>query len=531
MTLGACLIALSDAAEAAASIGLDTARARGVLEEARRRLGFEGSAYVLALVGGTGVGKSSLLNALAGEVVSAASARRPTTGAPVAWLAASARRETAPLLESLEVRDLRTHDGDRFDDVVFIDLPDLDSTTAEHRARVDALLPRVDAVVWVADPEKYRDAVLHDDYLRRWAPRIGRQLVVLNKIDRVATAAERVREHLTASLRAEGLDLDVALTSATREGDVRELRDWVAAGIDAKRVIAARIAAEVREAAVDLAARAGVTEEGAPLTPVDRRDRVLADVTREAAALVDLAGLERQAVAATRLEARPRGAGPLGPITSFVYRASGRDRVVADPEGHMRRWRERGSLARPAEPVRFLVADLMPRVPVEARPSVAALVDADALRTRIASAIDAAVASQLDAVRAPVSPAWPAIGAAQLVVTAGLAFAALWLAAVYFLGAPFASVDLPVLGPVPTPLVVLAGLLALGYVLARLLGAHAGLLGRRWARRLRAHLMGELELRLRDALFAPLEMIDAARTRIAAAAKTIAAECPPDRAI
>src|SRR5207249_10349893 len=163
VTLAICLAALADAADAATTLGIDAARARGVRERAGARLGFEGSAYVLALVGGTGVGKSSLLNALAGDVISPASARRPTTDAPVAWVASSARRETAPLLDWLGVREIRDHDTGGFGDVAILDLPDVDSTTPEHRARVDELLPRVDAVVWVADPEKYRDAVLHDD--------------------------------------------------------------------------------------------------------------------------------------------------------------------------------------------------------------------------------------------------------------------------------------------------------------------------------------------------------------------------------
>ena len=66
MTLSASLSALDDAVDAAAAIELDTSRARRVLADARQRLGFEGSAYVLALVGGTGVGKSSLLNRLLG---------------------------------------------------------------------------------------------------------------------------------------------------------------------------------------------------------------------------------------------------------------------------------------------------------------------------------------------------------------------------------------------------------------------------------------------------------------------------------
>ena len=522
MTLAAGLAALDDAIDAAAALDLDTSRARGVLENARQRLGFEGSAYVLALVGGTGVGKSSLLNALAGDVVSEASPRRPTTGTAVAWVAETARDELAPLLGWLEVREVRAHGDRAFENVAILDLPDLDSIAPEHRARVDQLLPRVDAVVWVADPEKYRDAVLHDEYLRRWAPRLARQLVVLNKADRIAPDAERLREHLAASLRAEGIkNVAVAVTSAARDGDTGELRTWIVEGVEAKRVIAERIASELQESALDLAARAGVLQEATPLMTAEQRARVLADVTREAAAIIDLPGLERQAVAATRLAARPRGAGPFGLVTTFIYRAIGRDRVVADPEGYLRRWRERGTLARAAEPIRLLVGDLLPRVPSASRGAIASLIDANALRDRLTAAIDAAVATRTADVRPPTSPVWSLIGALQYVVTAGLLFAGLWIAAVFLLHAPFASVEVPVLGPIPTPLVVLTLLLLAGFILARLLGAHAGLLGRRWARRLRGDLTRELEQRLRDVLFARLDTIDAARARIAAARSTI----------
>lgn len=526
MTLAICLAALADAVDAAGSLAIEATRARSVLESARSRLGFEGSAYVLALVGGTGVGKSSLLNALAGEVISPAGARRPTTDEPVAWVAASARRETAPLLEWLGVREVRDHKTGHFGDVAILDLPDVDSTTPEHRARVDELLPRVDAVVWVADPEKYRDAILHDDYLRRWAPRLARQLVVVNKADRLSHDAERVREHLASTLRDAGLTgVPVAVTSAAHDGEVRELRDWIAEGVEAKRVVIARIATELREAAADLAARAGVIGGATALISADRRTRTLADVTREAAAVIDLRGLERQAVAATRLAARPRGAGPFGHLTALVYRASGRDRSAADPEGYMRRWRERGTLARPAEPIRALVAELMASVPPGTRGSLAALIDVEALRTRIAGAIDAAVSARTTDVRAPTSFVWSVIGLLQYAITAGLLFVGLWIAAVFLLHAPFASVDVPMLGPIPTPLVALAALLLAGYLLARMLGAHAGLLGRRWARRLRQDLTRELETRLGDVLFAPLAAIDAARARIAAARSTIEKEC------
>src|SRR5207245_10461201 len=265
VTLAASLAALADAADAASSLGLDTARARGVLERARARLGFAGSTYVLAFVGGTGVGRSSLVHALAGGVVSPAGPRRPTTDAPLARVSTSARIETAALLERLGVGDVRDHADEAFSDVAILDLPDFDSTAPDHRSRVDELLPRIDAVVWVADPEKYRDALFHDDYLRRWMPRLSRQLIVVNKADLVAGEVERLRAHLASTVRDEGLGrVDVAVTSATPHGDVRELRDWIASGTADKRVASERVAAELREAAGDLAARAGVDDGAAP---------------------------------------------------------------------------------------------------------------------------------------------------------------------------------------------------------------------------------------------------------------------------
>jgi len=167
--------------------------------------------------------------------------------------------------------------------------------------------------------------------------------------------------------------------------------------------------------------------------------------------------------------------------------------------------------------------------PSAARGAIASLIDAEALRARLAAAIDAAVATRTADVRAPTSVVWSVIGALQYVVTAGLLFAGLWIAAVFLLHAPFASVDVPVLGPIPTPLVVLTALLLAGFLLARLLGAHAGLLGRRWAHRLRVDLSRELEQRLRDVLFARLDTIDAARERIARARSTIEQAEPPGR--
>ena len=518
MNLAACLDALAEAIEAASGLGLDVSPAVAVRDTARERMRFPGATYVLALAGGTGVGKSSLLNAIAGTTVSPAAARRPTTSEPVAWVPRGAREELAPLLDWLGVREVREHADPRAANVAILDLPDLDSIAPEHRARVDELLPRVDAVVWVADPEKYKDAVLHDEYMRMWMPRLARQLVVVNKADRLtADDGERIRRDLASSIgTARSRDVDVVLASAARgEAGIERVRAWIAGGADAKRIIAERVAAEAKAASRELAERAGVASGAAPLVPAGRRTQVTRDVIREALAVLDMNGLERQAVAATRLAARPRGAGPLGPLTAAAYRWSGRAQVKAEPAAYLRRWRERGALARATEPVRALVSESMAAAPPSLRARVAAAVDAAALNARFAAALDAAVATPLGP--APTSFAWPLIGLGQYLVTATLVFAGLWIAVIAFGQVPAAAAALPLLGPVPTPLLLLAAALAAGYVLARLLGAHALWLGRRWTGRIRRSITAELDGRLALAAFTPLDTLDSGRERLATA--------------
>lgn len=518
MTLAARLDALAEAIDAATVLGLDVTEASAARDLARERLRFPGATYVLALAGGTGVGKSSLLNAIAGSTVSRAAARRPTTSEPLAWVPRAARAELAPLLEWLSVRDVREHDDPRASGVAIVDLPDLDSIAPEHRARVDELLPRVDAVIWVADPEKYRDAILHDDYMRRWMPRLARQLVVVNKSDRLSPEdGERIRRDLAAALpSATAGAVDVVLASAAGgEAGIDRVRAWIAGGADAKRIIAERVAAEARSAVRDLAERAGVVAGAAALVPPARRTQALRDMVREALGVLDLAGLERQAISATRLAARPRGAGPLGPLTAALYRWSGRAQVKAEPAAYLRRWRERGTLARATQPLRALVSEALTSAPATLRPRLAEAIVPATVDARVSSALDAAAAVPIGT--APTSALWVLIGFAQYLVTGVLIFAALWIAVITFGQVDVATAVLPVLGPVPTPLLLLAAALAAGYILARLLGAHARWLGRRWAARIRRAVTAELEPRLDAAGLAPLDVIDAARARLARA--------------
>jgi energy-coupling factor transporter ATP-binding protein EcfA2 len=522
-----CLAALDDAIGAARGLGLDTARAESVQAEARERLGLVSDAYVLALVGGTGVGKSTLLNALAGRTVSEAGARRPTTGEPVAWVSATAAPRVAPLLDRLGAGERRLHDDPALEGVVILDLPDVDSVEPAHRAMVEELLPRVDAVAWVTDPEKYADALLHDGFLRRWIPRLDRQVVILNKADRLAPdAADRVQGHLGRVLSTEltgssSTRPDVLVVSAMRGPDgIAPFRGWLYDSIDAKAVVAGRLAAATVDAVDALARAAGAWGEHGrhPLIDPARRRRAVEAAVSETLRVVDLRGAERQAVAATRASARPRGAGPLGWLTSFVYRASGRERRVADPAGYLRGWRSRGSMTRPAAPVREAVLEALPATPSMLRPRLAEAAEPGALEGRLATAVDRAIAAQPE-LRPPTSPLWTLLGIGQTLNLALLVFAVAWIVLWVLLRPPVGSIDVPVLGPIPVPFVLLGVGLVIGFVLARLLAIHAGFVGRRWAGRLAARLRSQVDDAVTDAAFAAVDRLEVARRALWIAAR------------
>jgi GTP-binding protein EngB required for normal cell division len=279
MTLEEALGSLERVATAVRGIGLEreAERAESIVRRARERIGFPGAAYVLAFAGGTGVGKSSLLNALAGQTVSAVRAVRPTTDEPLAWVADERRDELGGLLSWLGVRHTASHADAALRDVAILDLPDVDSVRTEHRARVDELLPRIDSIAWVVDPEKYDDERLHT-YLRSLGAHAGRMRFVLNKSDRLTDAEQQA---LVADLRRRlaesGLtDARVHVTSAATGDGVDELRASIAAEADAKAVVVAKLETDAREARTALARSVGV-DPAQPYRPL------LSDARREAA--------------------------------------------------------------------------------------------------------------------------------------------------------------------------------------------------------------------------------------------------------
>jgi 50S ribosome-binding GTPase len=538
LAIDPCLASLDRAIQAARDLGISTADADAIRSDAATRLGFPSDAYVLALVGGTGVGKSSLLNALASAEVSRASVRRPTTNRPVAWLPRSSREDLAGLLDWLEVApdDIHPAADAEVAGVAILDLPDLDSTAADHRARVEAILPRVDAVVWVTDPEKYGDAVLHDDFLAHWLPRLARQIVVVNKADRLSPdeveAVRRDLDHDLARLAnaadggAGGPRPRVIIASATGGAPgIDELRSWLADGAETKAVVRARLVASIRDAVLGLARAAGI-EPGGPARPLLAAEARRAAVDGATAALlriVDLPRLERQAVAATRARARARGAGPLGGLTSFLYRWSGRQSQVADPVAFLARWRDRGSLGSAVEPIRAAFAEPLRTTPPGTRQLLARSAATDGVERGLAGAVDRAVAMRGDEM--PSSRVWSVLGLLQTAATLALVVTAIWVALWVFVKFPVDSIVLPVVGRMPAPFIVLVAVLAAGYLLARMLGLHAGWVGRRWARRLAADVRANVDREVANTAFGAMDAIEAERQVLWAAARSIGEDC------
>ena len=232
-------------------------RSADVATTARARLGHGTSHTVVALAGGTGSGKSSLFNALAGEAISTVGVRRPTTSVTHAAVYGDGAEA---LLDWLHIDHRHRMTSPELDGLVLLDLPDHDSTAAAHVAEVDRLVEVVDAFCWVVDPQKYADAALHEGYLRSFAGHAAVTMVALNQIDRLPSAADRQAclAHLSTLLTADGfVGVRVLPVSAATGEGVPELRRELTARVAERRAVVARISADIDWLATDLAAACG----------------------------------------------------------------------------------------------------------------------------------------------------------------------------------------------------------------------------------------------------------------------------------
>ena len=270
----------------------------------RRELSTEHT--VIGFFGATGSGKSTLFNAIAGQNIALSAPTRPTTSTVQAaiweaegseelldWLgidnrvypqtqalaaegdatggevaggvaAPNAVTEPAPGLFNRIRRavggrgQMRTRTGG----LILLDMPDFDSVTTTNRDLAARMMRYVDVLVWVVDPQKYADAVIHRDFMVPLAASGAQALCVLNQADKLEPAeVPAVLASLTRLLQAEGTEAHLlapplAVSARTGEG-VEVLRDLLAQVAAAKSLSLQRTDAQLHATASQLRAYAG----------------------------------------------------------------------------------------------------------------------------------------------------------------------------------------------------------------------------------------------------------------------------------
>jgi hypothetical protein len=518
-------VGVTEVAAAAADVAelgpgrLDDAAVAGAADlgtKLRERLGRGDALTVAALAGGTGVGKSALLNRLLGRQVAAEGVRRPTTSVPLA-AAAVQDAPTGALLDWLEVPE-RHEVGDALSEgLVLLDLPDHDSVVVSHRRTAERLAARVDVVVWVLDPVKYTRSDSYDGVLADLTAHADVLLIVLNRTDEVTSPGDL--DVLTADLHARlagtgHAEVTVLPTSAATGAGVDALRRELARIAGARTAAAARL---VGDAAVLGERLAGGVEQLPPLA---------VDATAWVPDLVEAVDGNRAAADAARLartDALRRARSPIAravtaPLRGVVGAFRGGPAVVGGAQ----------------VPTRAAVTARVEALATR-RLGVAAATGRThaALDAAVVRASDLAAPELLDAVAgaglAPPRRRWPVALAALRTVAEAVALAgAGWLTAL----ALVAWLQLPPLptpeaiGAVPWPTALLLG----GLVVRVLLGVLTRLLARVGARRHGRRVAARIGRAVRDVaedrLLTPVRTEVEAQRRLRTAIEVLASAGP-----
>jgi GTP-binding protein EngB required for normal cell division len=247
-----------------------------LLARAGERLRLSSSHTVVALAGGTGSGKSSLFNKIAGADFSTVGVTRPVTRDVHAcvWGVSG----SGPLLEWLSVptryryaRASALDGGEQsMAGLVLLDLPDHDSVMAHATDQVDQLVELADLMIWVLDPQKYADAAVHRRFLVPLAGHSEVVAVVLNQSDLLTPEQlEDCVNDLRRLLDAEELhDVQIVVTSAATGAGMDALVRLLADTVSARKAATARIAADVDAVVTRFLPFAGA--ESGPFTAAGR---------------------------------------------------------------------------------------------------------------------------------------------------------------------------------------------------------------------------------------------------------------------
>ncbi|MBW7904504.1 MAG: GTPase domain-containing protein [Phycisphaerae bacterium] len=168
---------------------------------------------VVAFFGGTGVGKSSLLNRLAGQPVARVGIERPTSFEVTAYAHEDVQLAELPRGTPVDQVRVVRHSSDVRAGVLWMDMPDIDSTHEENRRCALAWLPYVDVLIYVVSPERYRDdagwrLLLERGHKHGW-------IFVINRWDEGDPAQ---RDDFVGVLRNAGFDDPLVLCTSCADG-------------------------------------------------------------------------------------------------------------------------------------------------------------------------------------------------------------------------------------------------------------------------------------------------------------------------
>jgi len=259
------------------------------------------------------------------------------------------------------------------DSVILVDLPDLDSTEEEHRSAADRVIERADVVVFVLDPQKYADALLHREYLKHFGEHGAVTLVVLNQVDRLAQREKNVvLVDARGLLATDGLRDRLIPTSARTGEGVEQLRRSITEIVSKRNAARLRLGADLRSAGETLAVASRKDGGASP-------SAVHADFMPAARAMVSAAGGDAVAEAAARsYDLRSRRETPWK--SRSAHRAPDPLDAVVGPSGIPRYIPEPARIPAAQMAVRTYVDNELAALPTSWKSSVARDVDARTVR-------------------------------------------------------------------------------------------------------------------------------------------------------
>ena len=473
-----------------------------VAERARHRIGHGSSHTLVALLGATGGGKSSLTNAVVGTDVATTGVRRPTTTSTLACVWGP--DDAGSLLDWLEVPNRHQVPGPSpaLDGLVLLDVPDHDSVERANREEMERIAEHADALVWVTDPEKYGDEALHA-YLRR-LHRHGRvTAMVITKIDLLSPDdLQQCRRDLARLVEADGIpDVRIVGTSTATGAGIDELVGVLAHTVNDRRAMLDRIEADVAVAASELLTALG-PDGGADRVP----RKVGQTLTQE---LVTASGLSTVTTAVRAGHRRDAAASTGWPFTRWARslrphplrrlhldRGSAGRSSLPEPSG-VQRARTEGAVRSAVG----LVAGALPE-PWPAVIRAAATPDPQVLADRLDQAVTGAVRARVEH-----RPRWwRLVNGLQLALAvaavAGLGWLTL-LAAGAYLQLP--DVPTPDYRGIPIPTGLLVGGVVLGLLLAVVSSRLAAVGASRRARAVRAAAEGAVSAVADELILHPLQ--------------------------